>query len=107
MPPLLFDLPRPSSCRRCFNEATDVVRGKSVLCGPFGPTEIGFTALAEAAFKSNSGMVQALLGAGAGPDAVSKTSDVAAAKLLLDKGAKPNVKEAQVGPQSAVSGGGL
>ena len=53
-------------------------------------------------------MIKALLDAGADPNAagpdgqtplmmVARTANVAAAKLLLDKGANPNVKEAQRG----------
>lgn len=66
----------------------------------------GATPMSEAAFNGYAGVIEKLLAAGADPDSpgqdgvtalmlVSRTTNVAAAKLLLDHGAHVNAKESQ------------
>src|ERR1700730_13537183 len=77
------------------NDADLVSRLLKAGANPNVHNQLGPTPLAEAAFNSNTEMIQALLGAGADPNApgadgqtplmlICRTSNVAAAKLLLN-----------------------
>src|SRR5580693_7646841 len=81
------------------NDADLAARLLKAGADPKVRNRLGSTPLAEAAFNSNTEMLKALLDAGADGQTplmiVARTANVAAAKLLLGKGANPNAAEAQ------------